>query len=181
MIISVNQLFRQHFLPFLLVTSLAASPTLLAASVSAPADQGTALAQVFHHYEQIRLSLIEDSNKEVTADAAKIHHALKAMADDFDPDALNFKADKADQAKALFPELIAAAAAIEATTNLDSARDAFYELTKPLVRLRSVVTGDLPVVAYCPMAKRSWLQPKGELGNPYYGQSMLTCGSVVEN
>jgi hypothetical protein len=29
------------------------------------------------------------------------------------------------------------------------------------------------------MAQQVWLQPKGEIGNPYYGQSMARCGEVV--
>jgi hypothetical protein len=29
------------------------------------------------------------------------------------------------------------------------------------------------------MAQKVWLQPKGEIGNPYYGQSMARCGEFV--
>lgn len=31
--------------------------------------------------------------------------------------------------------------------------------------------------AFCPMADASWLQEGGTIANPYYGASMLTCGS----
>ncbi len=34
--------------------------------------------------------------------------------------------------------------------------------------------------AYCPMVKASWLQGSKEIRNPYYGASMLTCGSIQE-
>ena len=34
-----------------------------------------------------------------------------------------------------------------------------------------------PAGAYCPMHKRSWLQPDGEIGNPYGG--MPRCGEIV--
>jgi len=30
--------------------------------------------------------------------------------------------------------------------------------------------------AYCPMARKSWLQKGDTLANPYYGTSMPTCG-----
>ena len=33
-------------------------------------------------------------------------------------------------------------------------------------------------VQYCPMAKGQWLSDEKEIKNPYYGNSMLTCGSV---
>ena len=63
---------------------------------------------------------------------------------------------------------------------LASARDAFYALTKPLVRYRFGVSGKRPMVVYCPMTKRSWLQPKGDVANPYHGQAMGACGEIVE-
>ena len=35
-------------------------------------------------------------------------------------------------------------------------------------------------VAYFPMKKASWLSVEKSIRNPYYGSSMLTCGSVKE-
>ena len=32
-------------------------------------------------------------------------------------------------------------------------------------------------VAFCPMVQKPWLQAGTTLQNPYYGSSMLTCGS----
>jgi len=63
--------------------------------------------------------------------------------------------------------------------DLAATRTAFGELSKPMVRYREMVSGDRPMVVYCPMAKKPWLQPKGEIGNPYFGQSMATCGTIV--
>lgn len=59
------------------------------------------------------------------------------------------------------------------------ARAAMGELSKPLVRFREMATGEKPVVVYCSMEKKSWLQPEGEIGDPYLGQKMATCGQVV--
>ncbi len=33
---------------------------------------------------------------------------------------------------------------------------------------------------YCPMKKSSWLSNDKAIKNPYFGSSMLTCGSVKE-
>lgn len=33
---------------------------------------------------------------------------------------------------------------------------------------------------YCPMKKANWLSNEQAIKNPYYGNAMLTCGSVVE-
>ena len=35
------------------------------------------------------------------------------------------------------------------------------------------------VVAFCPMAGGSWVQPAGEIYNPYFGKQMLHCGHIV--
>jgi hypothetical protein len=32
-------------------------------------------------------------------------------------------------------------------------------------------------VAFCPMARKPWLQADATIVNPYYGKDMVTCGS----
>jgi hypothetical protein len=34
------------------------------------------------------------------------------------------------------------------------------------------------VVGFCPMEKKAWLQPKGEVSNPYVDEAMRTCGTT---
>ena len=37
-----------------------------------------------------------------------------------------------------------------------------------------------PEVVYCSMAKRSWLQPAGDITNPYYADAgMRGCGEIT--
>ncbi len=74
--------------------------------------------------------------------------------------------------------MIAAADAMAKAKSLEPARTAFYDLSKSLVRWREgVAEGSRPSVAYCPMYKRSWLQPGQQIGNPYGG--MPGCGKIV--
>jgi hypothetical protein len=35
-------------------------------------------------------------------------------------------------------------------------------------------------IAYCPMARRSWLQRDGAINNPYFGSRMLDCGAFTK-
>lgn len=35
------------------------------------------------------------------------------------------------------------------------------------------------IKAECPMAKAQWIQSEGKIKNPYYGSSMLDCGSKI--
>ena len=68
---------------------------------------------------------------------------------------------------------------LAAAKDLDDARNALASLTKPLSRWQKLVNGPRPVVVYCPMEKKAWLQPDGPIGNPY-APSMLRCGEVVQ-
>jgi hypothetical protein len=116
---------------------------------------------VLGHYETIRKVLIDDTVAGIPGHAAEIAKLAKGAPAD------------------LAPQIAEAAKKLSAAKDLKTARDAFYELSRPMVRWREATGSQSHVVAYCSMTKRSWLQPKGEIGNPYYGKSMATCGEVV--
>lgn len=157
---------------------------LLASMLVAPASfadgESTAFDRVAEHYESIRLALTNDTTDGISEHSKRIAAILEQLSSEWSPAAAGVQADMAEDVRGLLPELTEAAAALSAATSVDAARDAFYDLSKPLVRWRKAAGGDRPVVAYCRMVKRSWLQPEGKLGNPYYGQSMLSCGEVVD-
>ena len=78
--------------------------------------------------------------------------------------------------------MIAESAAVQ-PENLEQAREAFAELSTPMIELVEAVppSGDVADafhVAYCPMAKASWLQTSEEISNPYMGQEMPKCGEI---
>lgn len=155
--------------------------SMLVASASFAADgEPTAFDQVAKHYESVRLALTNDTTDGISEQGKKIEAILEHLLSEWSPAMAGVGADMAEDLRGLLPELSEAATALSTASSLDDARDAFYDLSKPLVRWRKAAAGDKPVVAYCSMAKRSWLQPEGELGNPYYGQSMLRCGEVVD-
>lgn len=67
--------------------------------------------------------------------------------------------------------------AVVAAKKIDAAKAAFAALSEEMIR--NFGTGKEGfVVGYCPMEKKSWLQPKGEVSNPYVEDGMRTCGSV---
>jgi hypothetical protein len=37
-----------------------------------------------------------------------------------------------------------------------------------------------PIVVYCSMEKKSWLQPEGQISNPYVDASMRKCGEIKQ-
>ena len=68
------------------------------------------------------------------------------------------------------------ARALEQAKDLNAAREAFNPLSESVIAAaKAANVGDVKV-AYCPMAKGSWLQKDSTIKNPYYGAQMLTCG-----
>jgi hypothetical protein len=70
-----------------------------------------------------------------------------------------------------------AAKGVAAADDIKAARDAFKPLSEAVVALvKADPDGHAVKLAYCPMAKASWLQTEEKIRNPYYGSSMLSCG-----
>jgi len=78
--------------------------------------------------------------------------------------------------------LAAAAAAVGGAAGLQAARAAFGTLSDRLIaqlRASDNPTRDDIVIAFCPMARKYWLQNGDRIQNPYYGQAMPGCGRRV--
>jgi hypothetical protein len=82
--------------------------------------------------------------------------------------------------EATLEEIRSAASSLSSAENLASTRGDYFALTKPMARYRYLTGHQDTVIAYCPMAQKAWIQPKGEIGNPYLGQEMPKCGDVVK-
>lgn len=130
---------------------LSAFCVLLPASAFADTDH------IFRSYEEARQALIKGSIPDIQK-AAK-HIAVSAHS--------------ADQ-----HAIAEKAAALEKENDLESARLAFAALTEEVIKYRETRCCDRPAVAYCSMEKKSWLQPAGEIGNPYVDASMRKCGEI---
>ena len=73
--------------------------------------------------------------------------------------------------------IVAAARAVSLADDLTKTRAAFGLLSTAVIRhANEAGLGDLKV-AFCPMARKSWIQESGDIANPYHGSAMLTCGS----
>lgn len=113
------------------------------------AEQKTFLAQ----YESIRAALAAD-DLAVTRKAAAALTAPSAPATD-------------------------AAGKIATAESLAAAREAFKPLSKEAVALAAGQPGYYH--AHCPMVPKEegdWVQISKKINNPYFGKSMLTCGSL---
>lgn len=148
---------------------------------AATARAGEAFDGVMQPYGAVHRALVADDLDAARAPATRLAAAIADLRQGLDAGTAGVPADQRETVRGLLPELDEAAAALSAAEDLDAARDAFYALSKPLVRWRQA-QGQGPVVVYCSMKKRSWLQPsEQEIGNPYYGQKMATCGEIVSS
>ena len=71
---------------------------------------------------------------------------------------------------------------VSAGKDLEKQRNAFSDLSLEMyafVKARKM-TSDTIYQAYCPMKKMYWLSSEPAIRNPYYGKTMLTCGSITQ-
>ncbi len=65
--------------------------------------------------------------------------------------------------------------------DIKEARAAFAAVSQDVIAYSKTVSGPKPVVLYCSMEKKSWLQPSASpVTNPYLDASMRACGEVVK-
>lgn len=136
---------------------------LVVLAIAAAAVVGTRGAQslkaVVGPYLEIQAALAADRTEGISAAASKISVQAAAMG-------------------APGEAIAKAAKAVEGAADLEAARTAFGELSDAVIAATKgdpSAAADLKV-AYCPMAKKSWLQKDDKIRNPYYGSSMLGCG-----
>jgi len=83
---------------------------------------------------------------------------------------------------ARLPSVAEAAADLSGQTTIAEARRAFGVMSEALIRSLKEAGTPLPAgvrIAYCPMARKSWLQKDGPVANPYYGEKMIACGALT--
>ena len=150
----------------LTVLALVAALLGLFAAPAARAAETAPFDAMADHYEAIWKALTADSLDGVAEHADAIAEIAST-------------AEHPAAAAEAAPEIAQQARSLAAAEDLTAARGAFGDLTKPLVRYRKAVGAERLQVAFCPMAKKAWLQPEGEIENPYFGTEMLSCGSFV--
>lgn len=140
-------------------------PGMAATAANAPVKPVFAepVQSVIDNYIKVQTSLAQDSIEALSGAGA-------AMA----------KAIEADSQHALPASVAQQAQALANTKDLDAARAAFKSLSDTLVdfvKTQKAAAGTYHI-AYCPMAKASWLQTSTTIMNPYMGKAMAHCGQL---
>jgi hypothetical protein len=126
--------------------------TIAALFLAVPLFASTTL---FSKYETVRQGLLKSSLKDVQTSAKQLASAATVAKND---------------------AVAKAATDVAASADLAKARESFGVLSDEMIKVRNGVTGERPGIAYCPMAKKSWLQTTKEaIANPYE-PAMKECG-----
>ncbi|MAE70067.1 MAG: hypothetical protein CME06_06320 [Gemmatimonadetes bacterium] len=131
------------------------------------------MAPLLTHYLSAHEALSDDSQAGVK-NAAK---AIKKLATQLP--AVSTVVQHSEHHRGLPARIAGAADALGKAATLKEARAAFKDLSRPLAMWGTMARPSSTDVAFCSMAKGSWLQKEGPIRNPYYGKSMLRCGVVV--
>ena len=144
-------------------------------------DQPTTFSAAWTEYAAIQQSLAGDSLDGVAERARNLRDIARAAAADFDAGHAGVTEKSGPACREMLPRLAAAAVELADAGSLDAARAAFARLSEEMIAFRRMVPGEGPRVAYCPMARHSWLQDGDKIANPYYGKKMLRCGQFRDD
>ena len=75
-------------------------------------------------------------------------------------------------------DVASTAGTVARATDLAASREAFKALSRDAVVLARRERGWF--IVNCPMADADWVQSSRAIANPYFGQSMSSCGTVTE-
>ena len=124
------------------------------------------------NYAAIQASLAGDSTSGVVAAANAVKTASREL-----------EAQNTDPVRLYYMSIATEAEAVAANAaDITMARKSFGELSKSVIRLL-VAKPDLAkgyTVVECPMTStyKKWLQTDENVRNPYYGATMLECGTI---
>jgi len=124
-------------------------------------------AQLLNTYYKLKDALVGSNSTLAAANAEELVKAINST----DKEIVN------DDARA---NLLKDANAIAQSKDIKLQREKFATLSNNMFELaKTVKLSAEPVYQqYCPMKKASWLSNEKAIKNPYYGNAMLTCGSV---
>ena len=138
---------------------LLAAVLVLSAAPAFAAELPVALVQPYLKAHEL---LSTDEFKGVAEAAKSVETAAASLGKDAEP-------------------MVASAKEMGAAKTIAEARLAFGALSVALEGYAEKTKSTLPKdlhIAYCPMENKPWMQKGSVIKNPYYGASMIDCGSI---
>jgi hypothetical protein len=136
---------------------------------------GNQLEAVYTSYFSLKDALVKTDPATAASKAKEMLVALEAVQMDKLPMDVHMVWMK------VMKDLMADTKDIASNTDVKKQRAAFKTVSTNVYDLMKVSKSDTTTYyQYCPMVKANWLSKEAAVKNPYYGASMLTCGSTVE-
>lgn len=126
---------------------------------------------VLKHYLKIQETLARDSVKGVHKEARNMLKAVKRV------DARRVKGKNAEIYANIQSDIKKLTVKLMKSKSLKKIREGFKSLSEPMVAWTKISKQRGVSPMYCSMKRASWVQKSGSTKNPYYGSSMLGCGS----
>ena len=147
-----------------------ANPVMLAT------DAGKQFDRTYDAYFEIQCAMAADQ----TPPPVALNTLIEGLRE------MEMSAEVPDEAQRRFATARRAASRMDGS--LETAREAYRGVSHAMLKAATVARGPKTAVKlthyYCPMVPGGggdWMQPGGELQNPYWGSEMLTCGEVVRD
>ena len=135
----------------------------------------THVSGLLTRYYDIKDALVNSNSANAANGAIDFVSVVKAV------DISSLAADEQTVFKSLQSKLITSGKAVSDNKELAKQRTAFQALSESMIALSKALKSlSSSYVVYCPMKNAYWLSAEHEIKNPYYGNTMLTCGKVTE-
>ena len=138
------------------------------------------LKAVFNAYINLKDALVKEDSKSTSANATNLLNKLSKV------DMKLLSDNKAhNHWMSLEGEIKSSATSISETSDIKAQRDHFKHLSSHLINAVQLFgVNEKVYVEFCPMADNNngayWLSKEEKVINPYFGEAMLTCGSVKQ-
>lgn len=136
-------------------------------SVSAQSKSDTQVSKLYQNYIAIKSALASDDADKASKAASEFIKTASTV---------DYKLVSEGNLNILRKD----ATLISEARNIATQRETFYNLSDNMIALTKEfkLSANPVFVQYCPMADGSWLSDEKKIVNPYYGSSMLSCGTV---
>jgi len=140
------------------------------------ANSGNGTSPLLSSYYELKNALVGSNQQLAAQKAAELTATVPSL------DIRGLAGDELKTVKDLQIKLSADAKAIAGAKDLVTQRNAFSSLSFSVYALAKVIKLSDQTFYYdfCPMKKSYWLSSEAAIKNPYYGNQMLTCGSVKD-
>lgn len=136
-------------------------------SISAQSKSDAQVSKLYQNYIAIKSALASDDADKASKAASEFIKTASAI---------DYKMVSEGNLNILRKD----ATLISDARTITAQRETFYNLSDNMIALtKEFKLSEKPIfVQYCPMADGSWLSDEKQIVNPYYGSSMLSCGTV---